>query len=456
MKKYISLITTFFFGVMFISEIGLAEGSFLPVITGNQIIADNTTFSAGITPDSFLYPLDVALDQISLLLTFDPGAKARKSLQIARERLLETREMILKNKLKAAERARIEHEKMLKLAQSELKVLNRTNSTQELKETTEIEKEIEEHEVEIEQVMGQAKVKISVEGKLTPEMKQTIDEFMDKMRNLTEDVKLEINNKKLYIKQRLKKRFNLTDKEIEARVIKIERRIGLRKLMKEKAEDKIEDAEEAINETKEKLLEINQTNITIPNVTFVLLHRAENLLSKAKTAFNETKYGEAYGNALSALRLAKDSERLVEKLEETKELKKELRERIAKIIRARRNRIRARIVRGLTKVEIEINGTEAKLVIPTTKLPEIINKISTVTGLDKDTIRKMIKTEIVEEPRKQELPTSALPTPKITIEKEEVEKTSAGVESKTTTSEEENRTETITSITSNLTKTMTK
>jgi hypothetical protein len=456
MKKYISLITTFFFGVMFISEIGLAEGSFLPVITGNQIIADNTTFSAGITPDSFLYPLDVALDQISLLLTFDPGAKARKSLQIARERLLETREMILKNKLKAAERARIEHEKMLKLAQSELKVLNRTNSTQELKETTEIEKEIEEHEVEIEQVMGQAKVKISVEGKLTPEMKQTIDEFMDKMRNLTEDVKLEINNKKLYIKQRLKKRFNLTDKEIEARVIKIERRIGLRKLMKEKAEDKIEDAEEAINETKEKLLEINQTNITIPNVTFVLLHRAENLLSKAKTAFNETKYGEAYGNALSALRLAKDSERLVEKLEETKELKKELRERIAKIIRARRNRIRARIVRGLTKVEIEINGTEAKLVIPTTKLPEIINKISTVTGLDKDTIRKMIKTEIVEEPRKQELPTSALPTPKITIEKKEVEKTSAGVESKTTTSEEENRTETITSITSNLTKTMTK
>ncbi|MEK6949821.1 MAG: DUF5667 domain-containing protein, partial [Nanoarchaeota archaeon] len=56
----------------------------LPIAYAQQPAQD-----AGITPDSFLWGLDKALDQLALLLTFDEGEKAKKGLEIARERLLE-------------------------------------------------------------------------------------------------------------------------------------------------------------------------------------------------------------------------------------------------------------------------------------------------------------------------------------------------------------------------------
>ena len=61
----------------------------LPIVSANQHTEDS-----GVTPDSFLWGLDKALDQLTILLTFDEGKKARKGLEIAQERLLEVKEMV--------------------------------------------------------------------------------------------------------------------------------------------------------------------------------------------------------------------------------------------------------------------------------------------------------------------------------------------------------------------------
>jgi hypothetical protein len=116
----------------------------------SQTAFAQATPAEGIMPDSWLYGLDVAIDQISLLLTFDPDAKARKGLEIARERLLEVREMVEENKLEAAQRAQKEHANVLSVVQSAVGGIERANSTEELEKEIEIEAEVERHKEEIE------------------------------------------------------------------------------------------------------------------------------------------------------------------------------------------------------------------------------------------------------------------------------------------------------------------
>ena len=69
----------------------------------DQVFEDAET-DVGIAPDSALYGLENAFKKISLALTFNKKAKAKKELGIARERLREIKLMIEKNKLDAAEK----------------------------------------------------------------------------------------------------------------------------------------------------------------------------------------------------------------------------------------------------------------------------------------------------------------------------------------------------------------
>lgn len=71
------------------AETSLLAASVTFLLLTSSVFAQEV--SAGITPDSWLYGLDVAIDQITLLLNFDNGDKARKGLEIARERLLEVK-----------------------------------------------------------------------------------------------------------------------------------------------------------------------------------------------------------------------------------------------------------------------------------------------------------------------------------------------------------------------------
>ena len=126
-----------------------------------------TTTDPGITPDSFLWGLDKAFDQITLLLTTGDVDKAKKGLEIAEERLAEIREMIEENELEAAEKAQEAHGKTLLKVKEKVNKVEEDDSLEEIEKVIELEKELEEHDENVEQTFGKLKIKIEIEGQIT-------------------------------------------------------------------------------------------------------------------------------------------------------------------------------------------------------------------------------------------------------------------------------------------------
>ena len=340
--------------------------------TGTQI--GNVT--AGVTPDSFLYGLDVGIDNIRYLLTFDNTAKSKVGLEIARERLLEVREMVLQNKVNAAQVAQNEHVQTLEKVKLSVEALSKTNSTEELKEEIELEKELEEHEDEVETVNKELKIKIEVKGQITPEQQTLIDSVLSLMQNKTGEVKIKIENKKDDTKVKIKVETGQSEAEIETKENELEEKSGLADLKQERAEEQIADALEELSEIKAKLLEVNATQVNKTAINELVL-QAEQRLAQAQNAFNETKFGEAFGQATAAEQLAKNAKKILERtLEE--DGKKE---------------IEIEIKKNSTKIKIKIDNEKLKYTLPITNQPEIFADISTKTGLTVDEIQAIAEVE---------------------------------------------------------------
>ena len=94
----------------------------LPIVNARE-----KSVNAGITPDSFLWGLDKALDNLNLLLTFNPAEKARKGIEIARERLEEVKVMAEKNKIESAEKAKDEELKILSKVKNNISDIKEKN-----------------------------------------------------------------------------------------------------------------------------------------------------------------------------------------------------------------------------------------------------------------------------------------------------------------------------------------
>ncbi len=321
----------------------------------------------GITPDSFLYGLDVALDKINLLLTFDQAAKSRKGLEIARERLLEVRAMAIENKFQAMERAQAEHDDALTGVESSLKALERGNLSVELEEEVEIEKRLIEHGEKVGKVEGEIKVKIEVKGGISPEQRKLVDSILSSMENKTGKVEIEIEVKKEKTKVKIREKTGMDEDEMEEEVEKLEKIKGLADLKMERAAERIEDAREEIAEAKARL----------GNGTSRPLANAEEHLARAEAAFNEGKYGEAFGQATAALNIAKS---VKEQLEEEEPEEAEL-------------EIEVEIKGGRSKVEVEIDGAKDKFVLNTTDREAVIAEIAARTGLTADVVRSAVTFE---------------------------------------------------------------
>lgn len=199
-------------------------------VNANHVADHAVTENPGITPDSFIWGLDRALENIALLLTFDKGKKAEKGLEIARERLLEVKVMIEENKLSDAENAQEEHRKTLIKVKNSIKNLEKDNSTEELEKELEIEKVLEEHEDNVEKINTGLKVKIKIEGAITEEQKTLINSILDSLTKQTGEVKIEIKNKKDKIKIKIKQETGKSDDEIENEIKDLEEKIGLEEI----------------------------------------------------------------------------------------------------------------------------------------------------------------------------------------------------------------------------------
>ncbi|WP_456475319.1 hypothetical protein [Candidatus Pyrohabitans sp.] len=99
-----------------------------------------------------------------------------------------------------------------------------------------------------------------------------------------------------------------------------------------RALEQIEDAKEEILEADEEIAGLNAT----ANAAIELLNNAREHLGRAEAAYNEGRYGEAFGLAIAAERLADNAkdiaEEVVEYLEESREEQKELEEKITEKI----------------------------------------------------------------------------------------------------------------------------
>jgi len=85
--------------------------------------------ATGILPDNFLWTFDVAFDNLFFSLASDPSEKSNIGLDIAGERLLETKDMISKNKVTYAEKSQREHDNILKNVEKEVEKIDRENKT---------------------------------------------------------------------------------------------------------------------------------------------------------------------------------------------------------------------------------------------------------------------------------------------------------------------------------------
>ena len=133
MKKNISKLLVFAILAMYMTmPTAFAEGN--AAGPGENDVTTNinpeAAAIAGITPDSPFYGIDVAMDNIGLMFTFNKEKRAEKKLQIADERLKEAEMMAAENNIQAMEKARLNHENMLQSAEMDRQAIGAGNGTQ--------------------------------------------------------------------------------------------------------------------------------------------------------------------------------------------------------------------------------------------------------------------------------------------------------------------------------------
>ena len=241
MKGIIALV----FAALLLAPAALAEEE---IAAGVEEVAIEGT--GGTAPDSILYGLDVALDNISLMLTFDPEAKARRGLEIAHERLLEVREMVRERKLEAARTAQREHANALATANAAVESVE-TDGKEEtaenaLRVTARIQERIESHQ----EFASVIKEKLA---ELSPEDRAAVEELFGEVVANAAQVKVKIMAKKDSAKLKFKAITEKLDAELEEAVAEIEEDAGLTEGRKERVKRMLARAKRALEGASEEV-----------------------------------------------------------------------------------------------------------------------------------------------------------------------------------------------------------
>ncbi len=130
----------------------LAPAALAHPVSDDTITTPEGKIRAGMTPDNFLHFFDRMFDNIGLAFAFDKEKKADKALEVARERLMETRLMVERNNPKAAGIAQAEHARSLSVVEDSVRGIHFSDTELELEKEIEFEHELAEHKIEIEMV----------------------------------------------------------------------------------------------------------------------------------------------------------------------------------------------------------------------------------------------------------------------------------------------------------------
>ncbi|MBS1266291.1 MAG: hypothetical protein MAG795_00258 [Candidatus Woesearchaeota archaeon] len=317
---------------------------------------EESTADPGTTPDSFLWGLERAIENIDLLLTFDVDEKIEKRLRYAEERLSEIEVMVDAGNVEAAQKAGKSHGEFLSDLKQEVRDVEDGDSEAELKKELEIERKVREHRHKVENLNKKLKVKIEVEGQITPEQQVLIDSVLAGLEGQTGEVEIEIENEKGKTKIKIEQELGKSGDDVEDG---LEDELGL-------AEELREDAQEEIEDLEEELAELNEEGITVPE-------RITSLFEQAKTAFDAGDYREAE-------KLAEQADESLEEVEKEAEREIEL-----------------EIEEGRAKVEVEVGKNKYKFSLDTTDQEVIIDEIVARTGLSREEVVSIAEFEVEEE-----------------------------------------------------------
>lgn len=353
----------------------------LPIAIAHEEKAD-----PGITPDSFLWGIDKAFDNINLLLTSNPSKRARKGLAIARERLEEVRAMAEKNEIEAAEDAKEEQLKALSKTKEAISAIKERDSTAQVEEEVEIEKELDEHENEVSELSDSLKIKMEVKGNLNEHDKAVLNFILSSLENKTGEVKVEIQSKRDRTKIEIRQKTGKSEKEVDEQINDIEERKGLTGIKKERAAEEIEEATDDLEGLEEELEE-HKAEGHVANDTPIktLINNAWIRLANAKEAMAKNHFGEAFGQANAAQQLIGNAERILEKTVEKFEDEEEH--------GMDEKEIKVEIEGNEAKVKIEIGDARFKFTLDTEDKGEIISEIAEKTGLSADEVAKLAEFE---------------------------------------------------------------
>ncbi len=334
----------------------------------DKVLQEELSGDAGITPDSPVWGLERAMENINLALTFGEEAKARKRLELARERIIEAKVMAERNKVEALQKAKEAHQKHLLELRINLEKLKKDNPRDEMKINAEIEQKLEGQETASAALA--AKIELKLRGNLTEAQMQKLTALIESLKNESAKAKLELRSEKAKAKVRLRAKESLTEEQADEIEEEIEMETEAEKRGKGEevvATQFVRIAEKAVSQAKEKIAKIE--NEEIKTKAEFRLSNATSLLEQAKTALEKKNYAEARMLALQARKEAHNSlimssgkninaeerqkvkeeikEKAKERLEKAREMRKEnieqKREEIKKELEKRREAAKSKI-----------------------------------------------------------------------------------------------------------------
>ncbi len=259
---------------------------FVLLLSLSMVAAEDTALEgethadAGITPDSLLYGLDLALDKISLALQRGSEKKVAKGLEIAQERLLEVRVMLEAGKDEDAAEAEAEHGKVLIEVEENLESFGAESSEEELEKELELEQEVEKHKERIKDL------KITIKGDLSAEDLSTlVESILSNLEGQTSSLEIHIEQKKGKTKIRIEQE-GADAEQVEE---DLEGSLGIDQKEKEHAEKDLSQAEQQISKAQEKIdAEAGKGRDT--SISLALLVQAQESYAQALLAFEAGDY----------------------------------------------------------------------------------------------------------------------------------------------------------------------
>jgi hypothetical protein len=214
-------------------------------VVGEELVEGD----GGTGPDSPFYGFDVLFDDLSLMFTADPEARAELALKIAEERMLEAKTAAMNGKVEHYRFALREHKKQLGNAEEAVEGVEIDGTTERarnaLRIAIKVKNAVEDQEMKTEVI--KAKIKARLDG-LTEEEKQAVLDEMDALREEIGDLRVKIKDKGENAKTNLRARTGQTEEEVDAEEDTLEEETGLRDGRKLRLEVKIRTAKKALEE----------------------------------------------------------------------------------------------------------------------------------------------------------------------------------------------------------------